>query len=256
LEKVLSEESIQELLFPLEGLNRDHFKMALRRKDSFESFFQILSKIQGWLKASLKLPPDELVLFLAERIELEGKKLAVAQNLALEFTRLLRQNPAWKLDQLTAELPSIRDNIKKFAETLNEMEGFEASSEMVNLTTLHKAKGMEWDTVFVGGITSGQFQHSSDDYFRGEKHYLNNEIKNPIASARAELEFLLNEEKEIDPDKKARQENIAERVRLIYVAVTRAKENLFLSSHLKDRNWDRRPAYIFKSIEKYIKKLD
>ncbi|MFT8024861.1 hypothetical protein ACMYMY_23175, partial [Salmonella enterica subsp. enterica serovar Enteritidis] len=71
----------------------------------------------------MELPPDELVLFLAERIELSGKKLALAQNLALEFGRLLKQNPAWRLDQLTAELPEIRNRIKQFAETLTEMEG-------------------------------------------------------------------------------------------------------------------------------------
>jgi DNA helicase-2/ATP-dependent DNA helicase PcrA len=252
LEEALSAQQNQEILFPLEGLNRDHFEMNLRRQNKFEEFFQKLIKIQGWLEASLELPPDELVLFLAERIELEGKKLAVAQNVALEFGRLLKQNPAWKLDQLTAELPSIRDRIKQFAETLTEMEGFEASPDRVNLSTLHKAKGMEWDTVFIGSITSDQFQHSDEDYFMSEKHYLSEEIKNPKAAARAELEFLLNEKKEVDPDKKAREELISERLRLLYVGITRAKENLFLSSHKKRGNWEKNTAYVFDALKEYI----
>ena len=252
LDSILEEEQNQELLFPLEGLTRDHFKMKYRRRKAFEDLFKKLNRIQGWLEASVQLPPDELVLFLAERIELTGKKLAVAQNVALEFGRLLKENPAWKLDQLTAELPTVRDRIKRFAETLNEMDGFEASSDKVNLSTLHKAKGMEWDTVFIGGITSDQFQHSDEDYFRGEKNYLSEEIKNPKAAAAAELEFLINEEKEVDPEKKARQELIAERVRLLYVGITRAKENLFLSSHKKNGKWDREPAYMFKALKEFI----
>lgn len=254
LNEALENKEIQELIFPIAGLNRDNFKLKFRKKDNFEEFFQYLNKIQGWLKASMELPPDELVLFLAERIELSGKKLALAQNLALEFGRLLKQNPAWRLDQLTAELPEIRNRIKQFAETLTEMEGFEARSDQVTLSTLHKAKGMEWDTVFIGSLSSSNFQHDNDDYFIGEKFYLKEEVKNPKAAARAELEYLLNEKKEKNVDYKARQELIAERVRLLYVGITRTKENLFLSTHLKKGKWDQEPAYVFKSLDKFISK--
>jgi DNA helicase-2/ATP-dependent DNA helicase PcrA len=252
LEEALAAKENQELIFPLSGLNRDNFELEFRKKDGFDQFFKSLTQVQGWLEASMELPPDELVLFLAERIELTGKKLALAQNLALEFGRLLKENPAWRLDQLTAELPEIRDRIRQFAETLTEMEGFEAKPDQVTLSTLHKAKGMEWDTVFIGSLTSSHFQHDNDDYFMGEKFYLNEEIKNPKASARAELEFILNEKKERNADHKARQELIAERVRLLYVGITRARRNLFLSTHQKKGKWDKEPAFIFTSLEKFI----
>lgn len=252
LEASLEKNQNQELIFPLSGLNRDNFELEFRKKEDFESFYKSLLQIQGWLEASMELPPDELVLFLAERIGLIGKKLALAQNLALEFGRLLKDNPAWRLDQLTAELPEIRDRIKQFAETLTEMEGFEAKPDQVTLSTIHKAKGMEWDTVFIGSLTSSHFQHDNDDYFMGEKFYLNEEIKNPKASARAELEYVLNEKKERNVDYKARQELIAERVRLLYVGVTRARSNLFLSTHLKNGKWEKDPAFVFSSLDKFI----
>jgi DNA helicase-2/ATP-dependent DNA helicase PcrA len=111
---------------------------------------------------------------------------------------------------------------------------------------------MEWDTVFIGSLTSSHFQHDNDDYFMGEKFYLNEEIKNPKASARAELEYVLNEKKERNVDYKARQELIAERVRLLYVGVTRARSNLFLSTHLKHGKWEKDPAFIFSSLDKFI----
>jgi len=252
LEKTLTEKENQEIIFPLSGLNRDNFDLEFRKKEGFDEFFKSLTQVQGWLEASMELPPDELVLFLAERIELTGKKLALAQNLALEFGRLLKENPAWRLDQLTAELPEIRDRIKQFADTLTEMEGFEAKPDQVTLSTLHKAKGMEWDTVFIGSLTSSHFQHDNDDYFMGEKFYLNEEVKNPKASARAELEYILNEKKERNADYKARQELIAERVRLLYVGITRARKNLFLSTHQKKGKWDKDPAFVFNSLEKFI----
>lgn len=253
LESALEDRENQELIFPLSGLNRDNFEPEFRKKDKFDVFFKALTRIQGWLEASMELPPDELVLFLAERIELTGKKLALAQNLALEFGRLLNENPAWRLDQLTAELPEIRDRLRQFAETLTEMEGFESRPDQVTLSTLHKAKGMEWDTVFIGSLTSSHFQHDNDDYFMGEKFYLNEEIKNPKASARAELEYILNEKKERNADYKARQELIAERVRLLYVGITRACKNLFLSTHQKKGKWDKDPAFVFSSLDNFIR---
>jgi DNA helicase-2/ATP-dependent DNA helicase PcrA len=253
LESALEDRENQELIFPLPGLNRDNFEPEFRKKDKFDVFFKALTRIQGWLEASMELPPDELVLFLAERIELTGKKLALAQNLALEFGRLLNENPAWRLDQLTAELPEIRDRLRQFAETLTEMEGFESRPDQVTLSTLHKAKGMEWDTVFIGSLTSSHFQHDNDDYFMGEKFYLNEEIKNPKASARAELEYILNEKKERNADYKARQELIAERVRLLYVGITRACKNLFLSTHQKKGKWDKDPAFVFSSLDNFIR---
>ncbi len=252
LEETLEDRENQEIIFPLSGLNRDNFELDFRKKEKFEEFFKILNQIQGWLEASMELPPDELVLFLAERIELAGKKLALAQNLALEFGRLLKENPAWRLDQLTAEMPEIRDRLRQFAETLTEMEGFETKPGQVTLSTLHKAKGMEWDTVFIGSLTSSNFQHDNDDYFMGEKFYLNEEIKNPKASARAELEYILNEKKERNADYKARQELIAERVRLLYVGITRARRNLFLSTHQKRGKWEQDPAFVYNSLEKFI----
>ena len=253
VEELLSQKEVAEIIFPIEGLSRDSFNLKLRKKEGFAKIFKALTKLQGWLEASMEIPPDELVLFLAERIELNGKKLALAQNLSLEFGRLLKENPAWRLDQLTAELPEIRNRLKQFAETLTEMEGFETAPDKVSLSTMHKAKGMEWDTVFIGGLTSDQFQHSDDDYFMGEKFYLSEEIKNPKAAARAELEYLLNDKKEKNADKKARQQLIAERIRLLYVAITRAKENLFLSSHKKRGSWGKSPAYVFNDLKDYIK---
>jgi DNA helicase-2/ATP-dependent DNA helicase PcrA len=86
----------------------------------------------------------------------------------------------------------------------------------------------------------------------GEKFYLNEEIKNPKASARAELEYILNEKKERNADHKARQDLIAERVRLLYVGITRARKNLFLSTHQKKGKWDKDPAFVFTSLEKFI----
>ncbi|MCC3145004.1 ATP-dependent helicase [Halanaerobium sp. Z-7514] len=256
LEELLAEKGLAEIIFPTAGLNRDSFKLEFRKKEAFNQIFKALTKVQGWLEASQQIPADELVLFLAERIELSGKKLALAQNLSLEFGRLLKENPTWRLDQLTAELPEIRDRLKQFAETLTEMEGFETAPDKVSLSTMHKAKGMEWDTVFIGGLSSDQFQHSDDDYFMGEKFYLSEEIKNPKAAARAELEYLLNDKKEKNADKKARQQLIAERIRLLYVAITRAKENLFLSTHKKRGSWDKSPAYVFNDLKDFIKEKE
>ncbi|MGM0602975.1 MAG: ATP-dependent helicase [Bacillota bacterium] len=254
---IIEKTEVRDLVYPDAGLSYNNFSQEIRRNNFFNEFYKNLNKVQGWLEASSEIPPDELLLFIAERINLEGKKLAVAQNLALQFSRLLNRHPAWRLDQLLGEMPSLKDRLKHFIVTLNDLEGFEPADDKVSLSTIHKAKGMEWDTVFLGALTSDQFQYDEEDYFRSEKFYLSEEIKNPEAAAKAQLKEILEDKSEKNPEIKARQELIAERLRLIYVGISRAKENLYLTAHKKQgKKWEKEAAVAFNILSDFINKAE
>jgi DNA helicase-2/ATP-dependent DNA helicase PcrA len=51
----------------------------------------------------------------------------------------------------------------------------------------------------------------------------------------------MGEDPQLDPMSRAKFEQIGERLRLLYVAITRAKENLMLSCHLENQ-W-RKPVH-------------
>ena len=117
-------------------------------------------------------------------------------------------------DYLEAEQPDFRDRLDDleqfatFAETASDLTSFlegvtlaenfggrqNEAGEKIILSTIHQAKGLEWDVVFVIGLRDGSFP-------------------NPHALAEGEVE---------------------EERRLFYVATTRAREKLYLTYSLSD----------------------
>ncbi|MBI5207772.1 MAG: ATP-dependent helicase, partial [Candidatus Firestonebacteria bacterium] len=93
------------------------------------------------------------------------------------------------LHELTIELPDKNDL------TLN-LESQQVVEKPLTLSTIHSAKGLEWDVVFIIGIVDGIL---------------------PVS-------FTLNDEYEIEEER-----------RLFYVGVTRARNYLYLSMHYESR---------------------
>jgi len=92
------------------------------------------------------------------------------------------------------------DALDRFVEEtalVADQDAFDGDAERVTLITLHAAKGLEWPTVFISGLTEGLFPHS-----------------------RALMD----------------QEQMEEERRLCYVGITRAKRRLCLSYALR-RGW-------------------
>jgi len=88
------------------------------------------------------------------------------------------------------------------------------SAEFVQVMTLHKSKGQEFDLVFMPFMTQSQFRISEDD---------------KLSQA---LKLLQHPMLDIKVDSAQRlQAQLEERARLVYVGITRARQGLFLSSH-------------------------
>lgn len=100
--------------------------------------------------------------------------------------RFMELSPLDALDRFVEETALVADQ-----------DAFDGDAERVTLITLHAAKGLEWPTVFISGLTEGLFPHS-----------------------RALMD----------------QEQMEEERRLCYVGITRAKRRLSLSYALR-RGW-------------------
>ena len=151
---------------------------------------ECLSAVRRWLDASVKIPPDELVLYLAEDMGLEADELDLAHNLALLIRQKMRELPGCLLYDIAREIQSLKGPLQHFLKTVNDRKGFEPKKGVVTLSTVHKAKGLEWDTVYLVGVTAYEYPSRVSDKFKGNYWFLEDDISDPISLIKAELKAL------------------------------------------------------------------
>jgi len=189
------------------------------------------------LKARLELPHYQLLSFFAMTLQYSGSELATLQKLTA------------RIYQETAGNSSLKNTIN----TLNEIiaserfEGVEEDNDdcytrpgQLTIITMHKAKGLDWDYVFI------PFLH--EDIIPG-KPWVPNGAKfladfTLAEVARAQIRAAVHQ-RYLNPDSipiippplsawlEAGQLKKAEEYRLLYVAMTRAKRLLWMSSEKK-----------------------
>lgn len=258
--KLLQTEGLEEIIYPLGGeLSAAKLPEELfNNQQLYQQFNRAREKIKDWLEASIELAPDELLLFVAESLEFEGELLALVQGIALQIRDELRLNPDYRLIDIMRQLDELENSFKQLANKFNKLSGFEPQAGVITVLTAHKAKGLEWDSVFVTSIVRDNYPVTLNDRFRGEYSYLVRGHKNPKAQVEAELERLADNKPAQDSNKEAKIKVIKERLRLLYVAITRAEKNLYLSSYHKRPSsfgngwWEIKPSPIFKILQEYL----
>ena len=179
--------------------------------------------LRRWLRAS-SLPVDQLIMTVGQDI-MRDADLARTQKLAVFLRGRSELNLDWRLPELARELDQVA---RGRLNVLIEEEGFEPRPGRISLTTMHKAKGLEWDLVYLMGVDGDWFPHTLEDRFRGEYEFLGGD---PAAEAQAALLRLIgaSEDEGVSATDAAHMEIIAERLRLLYVGITRARRYLALS---------------------------
>jgi DNA helicase II / ATP-dependent DNA helicase PcrA len=207
--------------------------------------------LRRWLRATA-LPVDQLLMAVAQDI-LKDADLARAQKLAVYLRNRGDQNLDWRLPELARELAQATRGKGVLAE---EEEIFEPKPGKITLTTMHKAKGLEWDLVYMVGVDGDWFPCDLDDHFRGEYEFLGGD---PGEEARAGLLELIGEagEERLSATDLAHVEVIAERLRLLYVGITRARRYLAVSWSREvataTRSRAAPPAAVFLKLQQYYR---
>ncbi len=106
-----------------------------------------------------------------------------------------------------------------------------SEADSVKLLTVHRAKGLEWDTVFVVGVSADKFPSS-----RGRSQWTTGSwvLPAPLRGDASDTPQLRGYDKGALEQLKAeaRAHEATEELRLAYVALTRARHTLFVSSYL------------------------
>jgi DNA helicase II / ATP-dependent DNA helicase PcrA len=216
----------------------------------------VLQNVQGWLEA-VYLSPDALVLHIAEQLELSGEEREIAAKIALDMKRRLEQSPALRLDALLHDVDAIKNAANQFANIIFDRRGYAPCPGVINLVTCHKAKGLEWDMVYVISTTANEYPAQVTDEFLSELWFLSKDSAMPAALAKAEMRAILGKSVTNDPLGDAKREIIGERLRLLYVAITRARESLVISSSKQRTKFGNKkcpPAHVHEVLRQYIEK--
>ena len=255
LKTLLRSAKIERLLFP-SPLKEPAISDKVTVTDKELADLGILAeRAAKWVRASV-LPIDQLMLTIAQdlltrreigttshnRSENDAlsasheNDLAIAHSLAVSMRRYASINPSAQLGDLALQLEEIANNRKKYLSNSLIESGFAPVPGLITVTTMHKAKGLEWDRVYLTSVDMQEYPHdtSSNDW-RGQLWFLGG--RDPATEARKELEALAKQtpgEPFTLPSpemliREARLEYISERLRLLYVGITRAKTDLQIS---------------------------
>jgi DNA helicase-2/ATP-dependent DNA helicase PcrA len=212
--------------------------------------------VRRWQEATL-LPIDQLVLTLAQDLFVEPVDLALAHKLAVLLRRLSESNPDWRLPELTLELQVIAQNERRFLGLSDDDTGFdpERHKGKTVVATVHKAKGLEWDRVYLMSANNYDFPSGlPHDRYIAEKWFVRDGM-NLEAEALAQLQALLSGDVsagqvEGEATHRARLEYAAERLRLLYVGITRARKELIVTWNT-GRHGDQQPAVPLIALQAY-----
>ncbi|MCJ7624510.1 MAG: ATP-dependent helicase [Anaerolineaceae bacterium] len=219
--------------------DRDWISTLIEMQISIE-IIQELTWLRGllrrWQNATL-LPIDQLVLTLAQDIFFQPDELALTHKLALFLEQTAKNHPDWMLPAFVDELRVISNNHRRFIGFSSEDSGFNPDEHKgkVIVATMHKAKGLEWDRVYLTSINNYDFPYAQpNDSYIGEKWYIErnyNLQEEILAKLKALIEndqIGLNIEEGIATTE-ARMEYTSERLRLLYVGITRARTELIIT---------------------------
>lgn len=193
------------------------------------------SLVRRWQDATL-LPIDQLILTVAQDILSEPDDLALAHKLAGLLMGVRRANPGWQLGELAGELQIIARNERRFIGFSDLDSGFNPESYRGKavISTIHKAKGLEWDRVYLMSVNNYDFPTGFEgERFISEKWFIRDHL-NLEAETLAQFETLLSTDpydwyEEGRASRQARLDYTRERLRLLYVGLTRAKRELILT---------------------------
>jgi len=181
------------------------------------------------LRAST-LPVDEFILTVSSELFRSQYELAVAQFTAAQMRRVVDDDPSLNLPALARELKALAFADRGLLRMGRGDLGFEPQPGRITVATMHGAKGLEWDLVYLLGVDKSWFPQMPEDCWCRSMGVLDGDLESEVgALVRSLAADTPAFPSRYPPTKEAQYELIAERLRLLYVGITRARRHLCIS---------------------------
>lgn len=251
-----TDKKIENIIYPLNGtIPYGEIPNEFRENNLWDLIAEYIELVRQVLEFPQNIP-QKLILFISEKLRFTREQRAVAYKIASDVEFLMTQKKNWRIKDLAVELLSPKNVFNHFTGVVWELKGYQPSSEKVTVCTYHKSKGLEWDIVFLCGMTNAEFPVTMNDKFKGEYYYLKKDYKNPQVLVKNEFKKYFQHIKIDDAVLESKVETISERTRLLYVGITRAREFLFLSSPYlnKGSRNETKPSEYIEKLKEFITK--
>ncbi|PJF44642.1 MAG: hypothetical protein CUN55_02910 [Phototrophicales bacterium] len=234
-------QQLETLLWPVVGSWQDELRIDDMDVFWIEDFERFLVMVKRWLEATI-LPIDQLILTIGGDIFREPTDIALTYKIAAVLKGIGRDNPSYRLVQFTEELRRISNNERRFLGFDDSQEGYEPTPGKVTISTMHAAKGLEWDRVYLMSVNNYSFPSAlNNETYIGERWFLRDQLNleaEIIAQLEAAQSGTFKQYKLGDASQQSRVEVAAERLRLLYVGITRARSELIITWNM-GRYWDK-----------------
>ena len=225
--------NVEDFLYPGPGGDwLAAFKLALEQPMVMDDLRNFRQAVQRWLEASV-LPIDQLILTLGRELFTEPSELALTHKLAVVLTGVAETKAGVRLPELADELQIIARNQRRFLGFDAADNGYEPKKGVVTIATMHAAKGLEWDRVYLMALNNYSFPAAQPhDAYQSEPWFVRDDL-NPQVETLALMEAIMQDDLagyvEGEASAQARLDYAAERLRLFYVGITRARKDLIIT---------------------------
>ncbi|WP_304341553.1 ATP-dependent helicase [Metaclostridioides mangenotii] len=257
--------SVEELLYGT--FNDKSFRLDLGEdllnlpegSSVFEKFKESLKSIRevlGYPRTRI----DLLIMYIGDSIDLSVEESAIVDYISFYAKYLCTEDVHFDLSNLHSILADSKSRMfSHIIDVVYEINGYEPEPGSITICNYHKSKGLEWDCVFLLGLTEYNFPDNINQKFQGEKWFLKEKYKNPVAVIKSEVDEISGSKYSGNHTYEEKISLIDEKIRLLYVGITRAKEMLILSSSayrndadIGRKNKEQAPCDYIKELGKYI----
>lgn len=228
LEKILQRvQQVENLVWPQDEPEFDEDTIPEAWMIDLRAF---LALVRRWLDA-LSLPIDQLILTIGGDLFTNPADVALTYKIAVVLKAIGRDHPDYRLPDFMEELRRISENERRFIGFDDAGTGYEPKAGVITISTMHAAKGLEWDRVYLLAVNNYSFPSAlNTEEYIGEKWFVRDNL-NLEAEVMAQLDALItgNPYELGTASRQDRFLNAAERLRLLYVGITRAKSELIIT---------------------------